>query len=167
MLSIIYHLKIRGGEIHTRIKELLDHLLSQLKLIECRETRRSVLNAIAILGTHERDTVASALLTRSLPHNEDIADCWKTLASDASLGPCMLEYLIDIITYAVPYEERGHANESIASHRLLSAVSALNCMCQVHELSAGLQVNYFRDCKLLQAIHSFSFHRLIFLNSFA
>jgi len=51
---------------------------------------------------------------------------------------------MDVIAYAEPYEERsgGHTGLAIASYRLLSAVSALNCMCQVPQLAACLQVPF-------------------------
>lgn len=80
----------RGAEIHLRVKELLDVLLARLKDIECGQTRRSVLAAVGILGGHQRDAIASALLARSLPHDDDIADCWRTLAADPSLAPSVV-----------------------------------------------------------------------------
>lgn len=116
-------------------------LLVRLKTVECPQTRRSILNGVCLLASHQRDTVASALLSHSLPHNEDISDCWKALAADSSQSNTILDHLIDILTYATPYEERGpHASETIVSFRLLSAISALRSMCQVHQLSNALQV---------------------------
>lgn len=110
-------------------------------MVECPKTRSSILNAVTILAYHQQDVVATALLSHSLPHSDYISDCWSALAIDPNLGAGVLEYLINIVTYAAPYEERGHANESIASFRLLSAVSALSCMCHVAELEVVLQVN--------------------------
>lgn len=116
-------------------------LLARLKTVECPQTRRSILNGVCLLASHQRDTVATALLSHSLPHNEDISDCWKALAADPVQSNTILDHLIDILTYAPPYEERGpHANEAIVSFRLLSAISALKSMCQVHQLSNALQV---------------------------
>ena len=133
--------QVRGGEIHLRIKELLDMLLSRLRNVECPQTRQSILNGVCLLASHQRDTVSSALLSHSLPHNEDISDCWKALAADTTQATAILDHLIDILTYAAPYEERGpHANEAIISFRLLSAISALKSMCLVQQLSNVLQV---------------------------
>lgn len=124
-----------------RVKELLDILLLRLKSIECTSTRSSILNGVCLLASHQRDTVVSSLLSHSLPHNEDISDCWKALASDVTQAASVLDYLADILTYAAPYEERGpHANESIVSFRILSAISALKSMCQIRELYKPLQV---------------------------
>lgn len=133
---------MRGGEIHLRVKDLLDVLLSRLKTIECQQTRRSILNGVCLLASHQRETVATALLSHSLPHNEDISDCWKALAADSNLASAILDHLTDILSHAAPYEERGatHANEAIVSCRLLSAVSAIKSMTQVPELCGALQV---------------------------
>ena len=100
---------------------------------------------IGTLANHQRETVATALLSHSLPHNEDISDCWKALAADPNLSAPILDHLTDILSHAAPYEERGaaHANEAIVSCRLLSAVSALKSMSQVPELCGALQVNLF------------------------
>jgi len=81
-----------------------------------------------------------SLLAQSLPHNDDVSDCWKALAGEPSLGHTIVEYLMDIMSSAAPYEERGHAQELIASSRLLSAIAAFNCMCQVSQLSLVLKV---------------------------
>ena len=81
-----------------------------------------------------------SLLSHSLPHNDDVSDCWKTLAGEPSLNRAIVEYLMDIMTTAAPYEERGNAQELIASSRFLSAIAAFSCMCQVPELSPVLQV---------------------------
>lgn len=116
-------------------------LLSRLKNVECTQTRRSILNGVCLLASHQRDVVTSALLSHSLPHNEDISDCWKALAADPTQATAVLDQLIDILTYAAPYEERGpHANEAIISFRLLSTISALKSMCLVPQISGSLQV---------------------------
>lgn len=146
-------LKVRGGEIHLRVKDLLDLLLLRLKSIEDVTTRGSILNGVCLLASHQRDTVVAALLSHSLPHNEDISDCWKALAADPTQGTTVLDHLTDILTYAAPYEERGtgpHSNESIVSWRLLSAVSGLRSMCQVPQLSQALQVTWM-------SVHLFEF----------
>lgn len=136
-------LKVRGGEIHLRTKELLDMLLFRLKNVECPQTRRSILNGVCLLASHQRDVVTSALLSHSLPHNEDISDCWKALAADSTQATAVLDHLIDILTYAAPYEERGpHANEAIVSFRLLSTISALKSMCLVSQISSCLQARF-------------------------
>ena len=134
---------MRGGEIHLRVKDLLDVLLSRLKSIDCQQTRRSILNGVCLLASHQRETVASSLLSHSLPHNEDISDCWKALAADSNLSSAILDHLTDILSHAAPYEERGaaHANEAIVSCRLLSCVSAIKSMTQVPELCGVFQVN--------------------------
>ena len=127
-----------------RIKELLDMLLIRLRNVECPQTRRSILNGVCLLASHQRDTVASSLLSHSLPHNEDISDCWRALAADPTQSTAILDHLIDILTHAGPYEERGpHANEAIVSFRLLSAISALKSMCLVQQISSALQVTFF------------------------
>ena len=82
-----------------------------------------------------------SLLAHSLPHNDDVSDCWKALAGEPSLSQTIVEHLMDIMASAAPYEERSHAHELIASVRLLSAISAFNCMCQVPQLSPVLQVS--------------------------
>lgn len=133
-----------------RIKELLDMLLSRLRNVECPQTRRSILNGVCLLASHQRDTVASALLSHSLPHNEDISDCWRALAADPTQSTFILDHLIDILTHATPYEERGpHANEAIVSFRLLSAISALKSMCLVQQISSALQVK----CRIFHALN--------------
>lgn len=148
-LKLNFFLKARGGEIHLRIKDMLDMLLSRLRSVQCPQTRKSILNGVCLLASHQRDTVASALLSHSLPHNEDISDCWKTLAADQSQSNSILDHLTDILTYAAPYEQRGpHGNEAIVSFRLLSAISALKSMCQVPELSNALQVSFKKCMKI-------------------
>ena len=65
------------------------------------------------------------------------------MAADPAQSAAVLDHLLGILTHAAPYEERvtgPHANESIVSWRLLSAVSALKSMCQIQKLSEALQV---------------------------
>ena len=142
-------------------------LLSRLKNVECPQTRGSILNGVCLLASHQRDTVASALLSHSLPHNEDISDCWKALAADPIQATAILDHLIDIMTHAAPYEERGpHANEAIVSFRLLSAISALKSMCLVQQISGALQVKYHIFHKPTFQ-HKFFFCVCILIDSFS
>ena len=83
------------------------------------------------------ETVLSTLLSHSLPHDETTSECWMALAADDHLCESVLDHLTDIVTYAAPYEQRS---DTIASFRLLSAISALKSMCQVEQLSNTLQV---------------------------
>lgn len=115
-----------------------------LNNIEHVPTRQSILSAICILATHQREAIVQTLLSHSLPYTEGISDCWKALAADTIQSTEVLDNLVESLKYITPYEERGpHASETIISGRLLSVIAAIRSMCLVHQLRSALLVNLF------------------------
>lgn len=136
----------RGSEIQFRNKDLVDLLLIRLKTLEHLPTRQSILKAICILASHQREAIIQTLLSHSLPYNEDISDCWKALAADTSQSAEILDDLVEILKHVSPYEERGpHASETIISGRLLSVIAAIKSMCLVHQMRNVLMVSLTKE----------------------
>ena len=46
-------MKVRGGEIHLHVKDLLDVLVTSLRSVECQPTRQSIFNAVCLLASHQ------------------------------------------------------------------------------------------------------------------
>ena len=136
----------------------MDLLLIRLRTLEHAPTRQSVLNAICILASHQREAIVQTLLSHSLPYNEDVSDCWKGLAADTSLSAEILDSLIEILKHVSPYEERGpHASETIISGRLLSVIAAIKSMCLVNQMKNALLVSFTKSICYLSKTFDFLF----------
>ncbi|XP_074645058.1 maestro heat-like repeat-containing protein family member 1 [Tubulanus polymorphus] len=146
--------KSRGGEFHHDVERILGVLQKQLKEISFPQTRTGTLRCIRIFATNHLNTTLSTFLNYNLPYDEDMGDSWKMIAQDPQLAQNIIDFMLDMLSRSLPYEEKPDPKDKkktirVAMPHPLAIACALGEMFKVEEMKEVMRENFHR---LLAAI---------------
>ncbi|KAK3746766.1 hypothetical protein QZH41_013595 [Actinostola sp. cb2023] len=99
-------IRIRGQELRKEVGFLVTSIHDKLWLIVHPQTRTGTLRVMRTLASHHLAPVLAAILEFPLPLDEHLVDVWKTLAGEPSLALSIFDYLLDLLTRSLPYNEK-------------------------------------------------------------
>ncbi|KAH9515723.1 Maestro heat-like repeat-containing protein member 1 [Bulinus truncatus] len=99
-------MKLRGGDIRSKVEVFLETLYEKLCQIQCPQTKTGTLRIIRTMATHHILATLTALLTYPLPYDENVVEIWKILAQDPQLTSQTLEHFLELLLKSLPYEEK-------------------------------------------------------------
>eukprot|EP01087_Luapelamoeba_hula_P005831 TRINITY_DN1587_c0_g1_i1.p1 TRINITY_DN1587_c0_g1~~TRINITY_DN1587_c0_g1_i1.p1 ORF type:complete len:1410 (-),score=232.80 TRINITY_DN1587_c0_g1_i1:1013-5242(-) len=134
-------IKGRGGELGSRVSELVSALLAEMNKITQEQTLNATLHAIRHLGHHHTLPVIDQLLQAPVPHPPVVIKSFQVLARDPELVGPLIEHLTYILNYTLLMEDKGgKKNEPLPIP--VSVTCALGEVLQTQEMAGYLANNY-------------------------
>lgn len=125
--------RIRGQEIRKDVDTLVKELHSSLVHITHTQTRTGTLRVFRTLASHHLVPVLTALLEFPLPYDQHVLDIWRTMAGESNLSLSIFDYVLDLSTRSLPYQEKPNPKNKKETIRI-ATVQPVAITCGLTEM---------------------------------
>ncbi|XP_039269337.2 maestro heat-like repeat-containing protein family member 1 [Styela clava] len=105
-LTLHHIFKTRGTGFGKQVNQIVETIQTTLKSVTDGTTRVGILKLMSLLTAHHLQATLNSLLSNPLPYTEQIVACWRALGSDDNLCEPVTEYLLNLLSKGLPYDEK-------------------------------------------------------------